>query len=462
MVLTDPAAATRLPSDMKELVQKEFPDARVRLDGSLETGTGDLYLPLLPASSGSLRKVALESMHPSTGEADLLCYSNGWCLLRVRKKGVIRSASIPAGLPDKVRRHVLSCKFPSDLIVPEHMVVSRSMKGMVGELNIPMVDEQTISKPDFGTAPPKDSLTAGGAGCIFVTSPPSGKIALLDDTTYKKVAEFPTEGTPSGMTCAEGKLFVADQAKGRILILDPKKKNFIGQIDLPPRSAPKGVAALPSGKWIYVSESATNTVAVIETATGRLLLRTKVPAGPARLAITPNGNTLIVLCVPAGQIALISTLNQRVIATLPVGAMPNAVVISKNSEKAFVSNRMSNTVSMIDLVGKKLIESIPVGASPTGLCLTADESKLFVANAKDNTISVLDLTKAKTENIHDIKLPLDVDFPGAIWLLRDGKHMLVSSESTDAIGILNAEKMEFESQPVIGHTSDEILWIPVN
>jgi hypothetical protein len=58
-----------------------------------------------------------------------------------------------------------------------------------------------------------------------------------------------------------------------------------------------------------------------------------------------------------------------------------------------------------------------------------------------------------------VKLPLDVDFPSSLFLMPDGEHVLVSSASTDAVGIFNVTKMEFEKQPVIGNTSDEMLWL---
>ncbi len=45
-------------------------------------------------------------------------------------------------------------------------------------------------------------------------------------------AEFPTEGTLSQMVAVGGFLYISDQAKARVLILDPNKREFVGQIDL--------------------------------------------------------------------------------------------------------------------------------------------------------------------------------------------------------------------------------------
>lgn len=452
------ANATRLPQELKTAILTRFPEAHVRLDGSVETKKGELFLPLLPASYVGRSTITIELSYPTADNPELLIFNNGWCYLKVIKKGVLKTVIAPNTLPEPSRKKLLACKFPGDLIVPENIAVPRSLKAVLGDVLMPTVDDTATTKPDFGQPPKPKKPVNEASGLVFVTSPSSGKITLLDGGQLSKLTEFPTEGTPAGMAYAEGHIYIADQAKSRVLILDPKSKQFLGQIDLPKKSAPKGAAALPNGKLLYVSESATNSITVVETATNKVLLRTKVPAGPARLAMTPNGFTLLILNVPSGQVSFLSTLNQRLLGSVDVGAMPNAICVSKDSLLAYVSNRVANTVSVIDITKRQVIDTLKTGAAPTGLALNADGTRLFVANARDNTISVFDLKNKK--KLEDIKLPLDVDFPGAIALMPDGARFLVSSEQTEAVGILDANEMRFLSQPVIGHTSDEILWVP--
>jgi len=85
--------------------------------------------------------------------------------------------------------------------------------------------------------------------------------------------------------------------------------------------------------------------------------------------------------------------------------------------------------------------------------------RLFVANAKDNNISVFDLLEHK--KLQDIKLPLDVDFPGGLALVPNKHEILVSSEVTEAIGLLDSTALAFEKQPVIGYPSDDFLLVPI-
>lgn len=473
------AAALKLPAPLKSCLQETLSIARIRLDGALETKSGELYLPLLPpGSKTNAKKVSLTASIPPQGIPEFVFLSNGWCYVQVLHHDHEQTLPAPNELPPELQKALLSARFPPDLIVPEHFVLPPSLKPIVGTVNVSIKEISTDNK----TAPTKhaelvtDKLTPytdklsnskqqkddakliSKEGCILVTSPATGKVSLLSFPDLIKIIEFPTEGTPSGVAYAAGKVYIADQSKCRVLKLDPYRKLFMGQINLPKHSTPKDVVALPSGKLIYVSENLLNDVAVLEGDTDKLLLRTRVNSYPGRMAITPNGNLLLVLSVPDGKVSLLSTRDQRYLGVIRVGSLPNGIAISADSHMAYVSNRVSNTVSVLDLVHQTIVNNINTGAGPTGLVVDSDNAKLYVANAKDNSIGVYSLKTYK--RIQEIKLPMDLDFPGSLTALPDKKHILVSSESTDAVGLLNIESGSFEKIASVGHNSDLCLWIP--
>lgn len=455
------ARATRLHAELKGSIGNLFPKSKIRLDGSIETSRGNLYIPLIPQTElKTPGKISYAGAFPAGSTPDVVAFSNGWCFLRVVGKGKFKTIALPHDLPEKLRKHILQCHMPADLIVPSDMTVPASLKSLIGDLNISVLNASGGSEPATSDVSAWNVDNAGPQpGVVLAISPATGKVALLDETNLQKLSELTTDGTPCGITSGGGLAYIADQTKNRVLILDPKKKQFMGQIDLAAQCAPKGVAAFPRAKLLYVSESATNNIAVLELPTGRVLLRTRVPAGPGRLTMSPNGNYLLVLNVPAGLLTIITTMNQRVLASIPVGAMPSFMTVSQDSKRAYVSNRGTNSVAVVDLISRKVIHTLKAGAGPTGVALNKENDKLFVANAKDNTIWVFDLKT--NEKVEEVKLPLDVDFPGELSLMPDGKRLLVSSEATDAVGVFNTETLKFESQPVIGFTSDEIRWMAI-
>src|SRR5690606_36596202 len=116
-----------------------------------------------------------------------------------------------------------------------------SMKGVIGELDVDVAEEQAASSEDDGDSVAEGPVDGGaGEGKLFVTSPATGKILVMGKD-FKKIAELQTDGTPGGMTFSNGRLFIADQTKNRILIVNPEANKFDGQIDLLPGSSPRGV-----------------------------------------------------------------------------------------------------------------------------------------------------------------------------------------------------------------------------
>jgi YVTN family beta-propeller protein len=465
------AQALKLPRELKLSLNKTLPVARFRLDGAVETKNGALYLAAVPNNTGQGNKgeTFLKAVFPNKGTPEFLLFDDGWCFMKVLEIDKQRTVISLDKLPSELQRAILSTKMAPDLIVPENFVLPSSLKSIAGNITVslkasPLVHAQTPTKASSIANENKaikvvnNTVVANKSGWILVTSPATGKISMLTYPDLVKTIEFPIQGTPSGIAFANGIVYIADQSKARILKLDPYKRIFLGQIDLPKGSVPKDVVALPDGKLIYVSENMLADVAVFETDSDKLLVRTKVHNYPGRMAIDPDGTVCIILSVPDGRASLVSTQTQCFISTLPVGSLPNGIAFDNISKMAYISNRVSNTVAVVDLVHRGVVLNLKTGSGPTGLVVDTDNKKLYIANAKDNTLSVFDTTSHK--KVGEIRLPLDVDFPGSLTLLPDKKHILVSSESTDALGLFDIDTQTFAKTEAIGHTSDQCLWIP--
>lgn len=458
-----PVHGTRLSPEFTKAAGVAVPAAKIRLDGALQTKHGELYLLLMApdaAKKGKDKGASVDVALPNSEKPDVIIYSNGSAHIRVLPKGEASTLALPNQLSEKHKKQLMGLRFPSDLIVPQGFVLPRSWKALIQDVpSISLLDDAIVQSPDFGQ---KHKMVPRaqykGNGSVFLTSITSGSITMLDGKTLNKIAEFPTEGTPCGMDLVNGQLYIVDQAKNRILILDPSGRKFSGQIDLDPKTAPKGIAALQNGKWLYVSESGASDVAVIELATGKVLMRTKVHPGPGRIALTPDGIFLVVLNVTSGEVSILSTYNQKVVSTLKTGDMPSSLVVSSDSKRAYVTNRMSNTVSVIDIPKRVIDATIKVGQSPTGIALSPDNAKLYVASGRENTVTVYD-TKTHGQ-IQQMHLPVEIEFPGSLCMLPHGNKLLVSSQQGDALGIIDTTKMELESRTSLGHAHHEAVWVP--
>ena len=115
------------------------------------------------------------------------------------------------------------------------------------------------------------------------------------------------------------------------------------------------------------------------------------------LAVLPDGKAVIVTNEQGSTVAAVSTVNGRLLWETPVGgagqaggAYPGAVAVSPSGATAYVTAQGLNTVLALDTATGAITSSTPVGDHPTALALGAGGADLLVANANDDSLSVLD------------------------------------------------------------------------
>ncbi|MCP4248715.1 MAG: beta-propeller fold lactonase family protein [bacterium] len=117
---------------------------------------------------------------------------------------------------------------------------------------------------------------------------------------------------------------------------------------------------------------------------------------PVNLAVSPDGERLFVVCQRADSLAIVNTATGRVHSEIPVGRRPDDVAVSPDGARLYVTNRLEDSVSVIDVANEEVVQTITVGDEPHGVLTAASGSRLFVLNTDENTISVLDAA-ARTE-----------------------------------------------------------------
>jgi YVTN family beta-propeller protein len=118
-----------------------------------------------------------------------------------------------------------------------------------------------------------------------------------------------------------------------------------------------------------------------------------IPVGifPLAVTVSPDGARAYVTNTFSNGVSVIDTASDTVIATVPVIEFPIAVIVSPDSSRVYVANFSSQKmVSVIDAASNTVIASISVGSFPDGLVLTPNGKKLYCANNLDGTVSVVE------------------------------------------------------------------------
>ena len=81
----------------------------------------------------------------------------------------------------------------------------------------------------------------------------------------------------------------------------------------------------------------------------------------------------------SNNVSVIDTATNTVIATVPVGTTPYAVAVSPDGAQVYVANSGSNDVSVISTATNMVTATVKVGRAPRGVAVTPDSARAYVA-----------------------------------------------------------------------------------
>jgi len=215
-------------------------------------------------------------------------------------------------------------------------------------------------------------------------------VSVIDTATRAVVAtvEVGTAPTSLAVSPSGGRVYVANS--GMKDFLDPPVSGSVSVIDVPTNAvvatlplsfAPRDLVPSPDGSVLYVTGPA--GVAVVDPTDGTV--RRMLAASNGWLAIAPDGATLYVAEQSDDSLAVLDTTSGRTTATLSIGVAPQDVAIDPQRRRIFVTSAGANPnlppdeVTVVDTRRDAVVRRLDGGATPTGIALAAHDL-LVVAN----------------------------------------------------------------------------------
>jgi autotransporter-associated beta strand protein/YVTN family beta-propeller protein len=242
-----------------------------------------------------------------------------------------------------------------------------------------------------GDFPTGVAITPDGRFAYITNENPVGTVSVInaaDKTVFP--GSIPVGPFPIGVAVTPNAQFAyVANANDTVSVIDVAT-NAAATVTVPvgTGTVPFGVAVTPDGRFAYVTDSGTNTVSVIATATNTVV-GSQIPVGnfPEGVAITPDGKFAYVTNFGDGTVSVINRATNAV-TTILVGGAPEGIAITPNGNFVFVANQSGNTVSVINRLTNQVV-SIPVGTTPVGVDITPDGRFAYVTNSGNNTVSVI-------------------------------------------------------------------------
>ncbi|MBD9726265.1 beta-N-acetylglucosaminidase domain-containing protein [Streptomyces caniscabiei] len=240
--------------------------------------------------------------------------------------------------------------------------------------------EGTVTVPAGGSASAEVTLTGVSEGVRSVVVSGAG---VLDRALPVRVTDG--DGTPRALTANFSGASVSsiDLSSGR-------------STEIAVGANPGEVVTSADGRTAYAANQGSNSVSVIDVASGEVTATVAVGRVPAGLALTPDGGTLWVANYTDGTVQPVDTGTLRAGATVAVGAGPENMAITPDGRTLYVANIHDNTVSPVDLGTRRAGAAIPVGPRPFNVVAAPDGKTVYVSNSGGSTVTPIDTASNDT------------------------------------------------------------------
>jgi YVTN family beta-propeller protein/VCBS repeat-containing protein len=210
--------------------------------------------------------------------------------------------------------------------------------------------------------------------------------------------------SPSALAVgAGGRLYVANTGSGTVSVIDTATNKVIdlnatasGVQSITVGSSPSALVIGTNGR-LYVANRGSNTVSVINTATNTVTASIAVGSQPTSMALGPQGR-LYVVNTGASSVSVIDTTSNSVVGqAISVGPSPTSVAFSPDGALAYVTNA-NDTISMIDAATNTVVRTAAFDTDTAGghVIAVAPNGTVYVTDAADKTVRVLTVSYGNT------------------------------------------------------------------
>lgn len=212
---------------------------------------------------------------------------------------------------------------------------------------------------------------------------------------------------------------------------------------------PVALAVSQAGTWLYVANSRSGSLSVIETKAGRIVAEAEVgeslvdlavlPDGERLLAVDRSGNGLLLLDVREGAV--------RNLGRLDVGPDPVKVVIAQDGRSCVVASLWSRRLEFVELSSREGAErpglvmtgELDLPFSPRDLAIGPENAKLIAADAFGGRLAVVDLSHKTLDSIrsvtaHNIR---------GLAVTPDGRRLVLAHQVARRGGRTNVEDVHW-------------------
>jgi YVTN family beta-propeller protein len=266
---------------------------------------------------------------------------------------------------------------------------------------------------------------------IYVSNQLDNTASVIDGDTHKIVATVRVGVSPAQMAVSPDhrSVYIANTGSNTVSVLNTADNTIARNIALPRGSRPIGVAVSPSGRYLYTADGRANRVSVLDTRAGRLVTSVRVGTQPLSVAVAPDGKTVYAANSGSGDVSVIDARTNRVARAIPTGRFPSGVAVTPDGASVYVTNELSG-VTVIN-ADNGTVEARLREPSPFSVAMSPNGDRAYVTSLGPGRVTGID-----TET-HRVSSTVSVGPPGTdpftVRATRDALYVANQGASTLSI-----------------------------
>jgi YVTN family beta-propeller protein len=265
-----------------------------------------------------------------------------------------------------------------------------------------------------------------------------------NDPDWLAMAEW-VRGVRTEAASSTALIYVTNSASDTVDVIDPSSNRIVQVIR--GIELPHGIAFSPDGTRVYISNESESVLDVVDRNSGEILKKVALSARPNNLAITRDGRHVLVgIRTEPGVIDVIDTTSLVRMKSIPVDGSVHNVFVTPDGKYAVSGSIENQAATVVDLQTEQAVWEVKFDRPVRPMAFESNPdgstSRIFVQLSGLNGFAVVDF--AKRAEVARIKLP---DQPGGfgiaegrtgtpshgIGVAPDGKSLWVNSTFANAV-----------------------------
>jgi YVTN family beta-propeller protein len=214
-------------------------------------------------------------------------------------------------------------------------------------------------------------------------------VSVLDVPSNTRVATFATGGNyPYALAAnrAGTRIYVVNSDSASLGVIDTGTNVVVGT--LPVAALPVDVLVNPSQMRVYVA-SLSGAVSVFDTSTNLLVAQIPLGGEVFFLSTNPSGTRLYVSAAP--YLHVVDTQSNVLITSINVGNQSGAMAYSAATNRLYIVQGNENQITVVDAGTNTVLATLTgVGARPYGVVSNQSGSRVWFSSMNSQTVSRLD------------------------------------------------------------------------